>query len=142
MSAMTAAQKNAILASSQAGILDTNLLDAILGAPITVPATSKTGNSAASRKAAARKATMPKAENHNAPKAERTQSVAPKAAKPARKAAKPQTATSKWEDRPMSAKQKARITAVSNEHGFVLIDMSKWTAGVASTYYNDLKAAI
>lgn len=128
MSAMSAAQKNAILASSKAGILDSNLLDAILGTPITVPAT------------------MPKA----APKAPvRTQKVAPKvkAEKPATiapapKASKPQTATSKWEDRPMSAKQKARITAVSNEHGFDILDMSKWTAGVASTYYNDLKAAI
>lgn len=75
MSAMSAAQKNAILASAQAGILDSNLLDAIVGTPVSVP----TPVPAAPKAPKAVKVATPKPVKA-APKARQTRTSKPKAA--------------------------------------------------------------
>jgi hypothetical protein len=95
-------------------------------------------------------ATIPASEPTQAPaRKARTRKAQPKAvatkAQPQSRKPQPKTVKSNdndWRDRPASKKQLARITAVSDEHGFEVYDMTGWTAGVASDYYQALRAEI
>jgi hypothetical protein len=135
MSVITAEQSAALTLLAEQNLLTDSIAAAILGSPA-----PKGTDTATARVQAARKA---------APKASRKQTTTPKAAKPAKKAAtiaaaaKPQTARS-LDTTPGSITkgQTRRIVAVSDQHGFEILDMSQWSMATASTYYADLKAAI
>jgi hypothetical protein len=135
MSVITAKQSAALTLLAEQNLLTDSIAAAILGSPA-----PKGTDTATARTLAARKA---------APKASRKQTTTPKAAKPAKKAAtiaaaaKPQTARS-LDTTPGSITkgQTRRIVAVSDQHGFEILDMSQWSMATASTYYADLKAAI
>jgi hypothetical protein len=138
MSVITAEQSAALTLLAEQNLLTDSIAAAILGSPAPKGTDTATARTLAARKAA------PKA-----PKASRKQTTTPKAAKPAKKAAtiaaaaKPQTARS-LDTTPGSITkgQTRRIVAVSDQHGFEILDMSQWSMATASTYYADLKAAI
>jgi hypothetical protein len=137
MSAITTAQRTAILASAEAGILDSKLLDAIVNAPVAVPATP-----------APKAAAKPKA----AVKSSRVQTVKPKAATiaPARKAAKPQTAKSamspNWNGKPMKSDaatitpgQIENLTTLGTKLGYEFDNIELYSMVDASNEYRAMQ---